>query len=235
MLIVKNISKNFGEIKALNNLSFKLKKGDLAVLLGENGAGKSTLLRLICGYLELDDGDISLDDIKVAENRLAYLQKIGYVQEVSSLYGELKTLEFLSLVADLHKLPTEKQIISLKNSIKMLELENVLFQKISTLSKGFKKRLELAAVILAEPQVLLLDEPTEGLDPLQKESIRKIIKDYAKNHIVILSTHVLEDAETATRVLLLHKGKLLADCKLAEFKKMSNSTLLDSFKKVTGV
>ena len=235
MLIVKNISKNFGEIKALEDLSFKLKKGELAVLLGENGAGKSTLLRLICGYLEPDNGDISLDEIKVEENRLAYLQKIGYVQEVSSIYGELKTLEFLSLVSDLHKLPAEKQIISLKNSIKMLELENVLFQKISTLSKGFKKRVELAAVILAEPQVLLLDEPTEGLDPLQKESIRKIIKDYAENHIVILSTHVLEDAETATRVLLLHKGKLLADCKLAEFKKMSNSTLLDSFKKVTGV
>ncbi len=235
MLIVKNISKNFGEIKALEDLSFKLKKGELAVLLGENGAGKSTLLRLICGYLEPDNGNISLDEIKVEENRLAYLQKIGYVQEVSSLYGELKTLEFLSLVSDLHKLPAEKQIISLKNSIKMLELENVLFQKISTLSKGFKKRVELAAVILAEPQVLLLDEPTEGLDPLQKESIRKIIKDYAENHIVILSTHVLEDAETATRVLLLHKGKLLADCKLAEFKKMSNSTLLDSFKKVTGV
>lgn len=235
MLTVKNISKNFKAIEALDSLNFELKKGDLAVLLGENGAGKSTLLRLICGYIEPDNGYISLDGTKIEENRLAYLQKIGYVQEVSALYGELKTLEFLSLVADFHKLPAEKQIASLKNSIRLLELENVLFQKISTLSKGFKKRVELASVLLAEPQVLLLDEPTEGLDPLQKESIRKIIKDYAKNHIVILSTHVLEDAETATRVLLLHKGNLLADCKLAEFKKMSNNTLLDSFKKVTGV
>lgn len=235
MLVIKNVCKYFGKIKAVDGVSLSLKKNETVVMLGENGAGKSTLFRLISGYLEADSGSIKADETDINSGRVAYLNKIGYVPEISALYGEMTTVEFLLFAAELKKIPNETISPRLQNVIQKLDLKSVEFQRLDTLSKGFRKRAELAAALMTEPEILLLDEPTEGLDPLQKESIRKIIKNYAKNHLVIISTHALEDVEAmAQRVLLMHKGRLAAETGITKFKKSAPESLLASLKKMTG-
>lgn len=236
MLTVKNLCKKFGSIKAVDEISFDLKKGEIAVLLGENGAGKSTLLRIISGYLEPDAGEVEINGVNLRQDRMSFLRQIGYVQEVSSLYTEMTVAEFLEFVANIREINSLDIAEKVKNVINILELNDVVVQNLETLSKGFKKRVELAAVLVAEPEIVLLDEPTEGLDPLQKETIRKIIKKYAKKHTILISTHALEDAEALNgRILLMRKGKMLANESFSEFKKAAKNDLLASFKKITGV
>lgn len=236
MLTVKNLCKKFGSIKAVDEISFDLKKGEIAVLLGENGAGKSTLLRIISGYLDPDAGEVEINGVNLRQDRMSFLRQIGYVQEVSSLYTEMTVAEFLEFVANIREINSLDIAEKVKNVINILELNDVVVQNLETLSKGFKKRVELAAVLVAEPEVVLLDEPTEGLDPLQKETIRKIIKKYAKKHTILISTHALEDAEALNgRILLMRKGKMLANESFSEFKKAAKNDLLASFKKITGV
>ena len=233
MLKVENISKSFSGKKVLDDISFNVRKGKIAALLGENGTGKSTLLRILSCFFKPDCGNVLLGNIS-AEQRESYLNSVGYVQEVSSLYGDMTAYEFLCLTADLRKLEKNKIQERIREVSEMLEIKDVLPQKNETLSKGYKKRLELAAVLLAEPEVLLLDEPTEGLDPNQKDALRKIIKEYAASHVIIISTHTLEDVEAlASRVLLLHKGKLMADKTLTEFKKQAGDNLYSSFQQAT--
>lgn len=234
MLKVENITKFFGKKQALNAVSFTVKKGEIAALLGENGAGKSTLLRILSGFFEADTGTVSLGDLQLNQNRVGFLQNIGYVQEISALYAEMKVYDFLHFVADIRRLKQDETVTAVKEAVELLQLREVIDQKNETLSKGFKKRVELAAVLLAKPEILLLDEPTEGLDPNQKAVIRQIIKNYSKQHIVIISTHTLEDVEAlADKVVLLHKGCLQFDGELKMFKKAAKNDLLASFQKIT--
>lgn len=234
MLKIENICKSFGKKQALAEVSFKVKKGEIAALLGENGAGKSTLLRILSGFFEANSGKVVIDETDLSADRVKFLQNVGYVQEISALYGDMSVYDFLCFVANIRGLKHAKIAESVKESVKLLQLHDVLNQKNETLSKGFKKRVELAAVLLAQPQILLLDEPTEGLDPNQKAVIRQIIKKYAKQHIVIISTHTLEDVEAlASKVLLLHKGRLQFDGDLKTFKKNTKNDLLASFQKAT--
>lgn len=234
ILDVQNISKKFGNKTALEDISFTVEQGQIVALLGENGAGKSTLLRILSGFYAADCGEVILNGLNLDTNRLSVLQQIGYVQEISALYPEMKVYEFLCFVADIRQLPVETKISQIKTVIAALELTDVLNQKNETLSKGYKKRVELAAMLISEPAVLLLDEPTEGLDPNQKHALRQIIRQYAKTHMVIISTHTLEDVEAlASRVLLLHKGNLEADSELKTFKKTADNDLLKSFRKIT--
>lgn len=235
MLIIDNICKYFGKIKAVDAVSLKFDKNEAVVLLGENGAGKSTLFKIVSGFSEPDSGELLFENENIKNNRMKYLQNIGYVPEISALYGEMTTLEFLEFSADLKRMSAEQKSEKIEKMLSLLELRNVAFQSLGTLSKGYKKRAELAAAMLSEPKILLLDEPTEGLDPVQKESMRQIIKNYAKNNLVIISTHALEDVDAlAQRVLLMHKGKMVADTKFAKFKKTAPESLLASFKKITG-
>lgn len=235
MLIIDNICKYFGKIKAVDAVSLKFDKNEAVVLLGENGAGKSTLFKIISGFSEPDSGELLFENENIKNCRMKYLQNIGYVPEISALYGEMTTLEFLEFSADLKRMNAEQKSEKIEKMLSLLELRNVAFQSLGTLSKGYKKRVELAAAMLSEPKILLLDEPTEGLDPVQKESMRQIIKNYAKNNLVIISTHALEDVDAlAQRVLLMHKGKMVADTKFAKFKKTAPESLLASFKKITG-
>lgn len=235
MLIIDNICKYFGKIKAVDAVSLKFDKNEAVVLLGENGAGKSTLFKIVSGFSEPDSGELLFENENIKNGRMKYLQNIGYVPEISALYGEMTTLEFLEFSADLKRMSAEQKSEKIEKMLSLLELRNVAFQSLGTLSKGYKKRAELAAAMLSEPKILLLDEPMEGLDPVQKESMRQIIKNYAKNNLVIISTHALEDVDAlAQRVLLMHKGKMVADTKFAKFKKTAPESLLASFKKITG-
>jgi ABC-2 type transport system ATP-binding protein len=234
MLKVEHITKSFADKKVLSDISFQVDKGQIVALLGENGAGKSTLLRILSAFFEADSGSVSLDDLSISNQRTSYLRHIGYVQEISALYGDMNVHDFLFFEANIRNIPSSDIADRVKDVVTKLQLREVLGQETETLSKGFKKRTELAAVLLAEPDILFLDEPTEGLDPNQKTVIRKIIKQYAKKHIVIISTHTLEDVEAlADRILLLHKGELLFDDCLTEFKKKSHNDLSASFRKAT--
>lgn len=234
ILSVRNISKKFGQTIVLDNISFDVENGQVAALLGENGAGKSTLLRLINGYYEADKGEIELNNKTIKKNRSEYLHSLGYVPEISALYGEMTVFDFLMFVANIRQL--EKATINkkIRRMVRLLELQPVITQKNEHLSKGYKKRVELAAALLSEPELLLLDEPTEGLDPNQKQLLRDIIKHYALEHTVIISTHTLEDVEAlASQILLLHKGHLLQNTDLTDFKRTANNDLLQSFKQMT--
>lgn len=229
-LSVRHVSKNFNKIKALQDICFEIGSGQVVALLGENGAGKSTLLRLLAGFYEADSGKIILAGKDIRENRKEYLQMIGYVPEISALYSDMAVYDFLEFAAKIRQLPIDVQTERIAKIIADMDLKNVLGQKNGTLSKGYKKRVELAAALLAEPKLLLLDEPTEGLDPNQKQILRRIIKDYAKEHMVIISTHVLEDVEAmASQVLLIHQGKLLMHTHLQQFKNMAGQDLWQSF------
>ena len=209
MLKIKNISKKFGQLSALSNVSFEVKEGSIVALLGENGAGKSTLLKIISGYFDADDGEITYRKQNIRENLNEFLQNLGYVREISTVYPDLTTYEFLRFAAELHNINANEIDNRIKEIAKLLELQNVINQKADTLSKGYKKRLELASVLIYKPQILLLDEPTEGLDPAQKNTLRNIIRSLAKNCLIIISTHTMEDVEAlADYVALLHKGKL---------------------------
>lgn len=233
MLEVKNIDKFFANRQVLHDICFSLKKNNPTALLGENGAGKSTLLRIISGFLSMTSGSVTLDGLDIVENRKEVLQKIGYVQEISALYGNMTVYDFLKFCAELRRISVGETVQKIKKAVFDLQLEDVLLQKNETLSKGYKKRVELAAAMLSEPEVLLLDEPTEGLDPNQKQALRAIIREYAKKHIVLISTHTLEDVDAlAKRVLVLHKGVLRVDSPIEVFVKNSHG-LLDSFSQIT--
>ena len=236
IISAKNLNLGYGQEIVIKNASFDIKEEDFVFITGVSGSGKSTLLRIISGYLEPDAGEVEINGVNLRQDRMSFLRQIGYVQEVSSLYAEMTVAEFLEFVANIREISSLDIAEKVKNVINILELSDVVAQNLETLSKGFKKRVELAAVLVAEPEVVLLDEPTEGLDPLQKETIRKIIKKYAKKHTILISTHALEDAEALNgRILLMRKGKMLANESFSEFKKTAKNDLLALFKKITGV
>jgi len=229
MIEIKDISKKFGEKTALENINFTLQSGYITALIGENGAGKSTLMRIMCGYSSPNSGVVKIFGHDVMQNRLAALKNIGYVPEISALYGEMRVFDFLMWIANLwkEKYPQDAVI----KAAKQMKIMDVLNQKIETLSKGFKKRVEIASAILHSPQFLILDEPTDGLDPNQKYDIRQFMKEYATNHIVLVSTHVLEDVDVAERVIMLSKGNIISDTDISSFKKVSkNKDLNEAFR-----
>jgi len=219
MIEVKNISKLFEKKTALEDVSFSLNDGEITALIGENGAGKSTLMRIMCGYLAPTSGFVKIHDKDISIERIAALRNIGYVPEISSLYGDMSVYNFLVWIAQIWEIDdVDKAVIS---ASKQMAITDVLNEKIENLSKGFKKRVEIASAILHKPRFLILDEPTDGLDPNQKYDIREFIKDYAKKHSVLVSTHVLEDVDVADRVIMLSHGKVIKDTNIADFKKIS--------------
>ena len=220
MIEVTNLSKKFGDFTALDNINFKAKKGEIITLLGPNGAGKSTLMRCLCGFYIPDAGRVKIDGVNVDGKQAKVLTKLGYMPENTPLYSEMKVIEYLRFIADVYGLSATKFAQNLDEVVEKLDLKSVLEQKIATLSKGFTRRVGVAAVMLHKPHFLVLDEPTEGLDPNQKIVLRKYLTEYAKEAMVLISTHLLEEAEAlSTRVLLLNHGKLIADTTVTEMKR----------------
>lgn len=222
MLVVKNLSKSFGTIKAVKNLNFCLKKGEVVALLGPNGAGKTTLMRIMTGFYTPDCGMVEINGCTIGENRAKALESIAYVPESGAVYSDMSVFEYLKFISSLRRMDELMFVDNLVSLVQQLDLNDVLNQKCETLSKGFKRRVGIAAALLHRPQVLILDEPTEGLDPNQKFSIRDFIRSYGKNNIVIISTHIMEEVKAmANRVILLNDGKLIRDTTPEELSQMS--------------
>ena len=222
MISVKNISKSFGTVCALENVDFSISQGEVVALLGPNGAGKTTLMRILTGFLLPDKGQADIFGYDILDNRIKALSKIGYMPENCPLYQEMTVYRFLKFCADIRKMPAKDFKKNFKETVKQLEIEEVIGRRIETLSKGFKRRVGIAGCIIHKPEVLILDEPTEGLDPNQKAVIRSFIKNYGKKGIVLISTHIMEEVEAVSnRVLLIDKGRLIKDSTSAEIKKLS--------------
>lgn len=207
---VKNLLKQFGEQKAVNNISFKAEKGEIVGFLGPNGAGKSTTMKIITGYLRQTGGEAYVCGINVAEQPLETKKKIGYLPELNALYYDMYVREYLDFVAEVHKISNRQQAID--RAIETVGLNPESKKKIGQLSKGYKQRVGLAAALIHDPEVLILDEPTSGLDPNQIVEIRDVIRQQGKNKTVLFSSHILQEVEAmCDRVIIINKGELVAD------------------------
>ena len=221
---VKNLLKEYGEQKAVNNISFKIAKGEIVGFLGPNGAGKSTTMKIITGYLQQNGGDAFVCGMNVKDDPLEIKKKIGYLPEANALYYDMYVKEYLAFVAEVHKI--KRQQSKIKNIIDTVGLQVEARKKIGQLSKGYKQRVGLAAALIHDPEVLILDEPTSGLDPNQIIEIREVIKKQGQNKTVLFSSHILQEVEAmCDRVIIIHKGELVADDKLSNLQKVSEKQL----------
>lgn len=227
MIEIKNITKKFGETTAISNISLNIDKGEIIGLLGPNGAGKTTTIKALAGTLIPDQGDILFDSTSIFENSVEIRKRIGYMPENNPLYLDMMVSEALNYVLDLHKifnLAERKERINY--AVQSTGLSKVFNKTIGTLSKGYKQRVGLAQVLLIKPDLLILDEPTEGLDPNQRNEIRTLIQEIGKDKTVILSTHVMQEVEAVcSRIVLLNKGEIVLDGSKSEIEsRKSDST-----------
>jgi ABC-2 type transport system ATP-binding protein len=217
---VRQLLKQYGEQKAVNHISFSVNKGEIVGFLGPNGAGKSTTMKMITGYLEPDEGTITVSGIDVRKDPLAAKKKVGYLPESNALYYDMYVREYLGFIADMHGVAHKKQRI--EEVIALTGLTPESNKSIGQLSKGYKQRVGLAAALIHDPEVLILDEPTSGLDPNQIVEIRNVIKEQGKNKLVLFSSHILQEVEAiCDRVIIINKGQIVADDKLANLQKRS--------------
>ena len=222
MIRVQNLTKRFDQFTAVNNLSFDVCPGEVLGFLGPNGAGKSTTMKMITGFIEPSDGKVSVFDIQVSQDPQAVQAIMGYLPEGAPAYGEMTVIAFLQFIAKVRGLQGEQAEQRLAKVIEQVELAPVLNKPIDTLSKGFARRVGLAQAIIHDPKVLILDEPTDGLDPNQKHQVRELIKGLAKDKIVIISTHILEEVSAVcSRALIISEGQLLLDGKPDELERQS--------------
>lgn len=224
---VKNLLKEYGEQKAVNNISFKVEKGEIVGFLGPNGAGKSTTMKIITGYLEQSSGEAFVCGINVAEEPIAIKKKIGYLPELNALYYDMYVREYLAFIAEIHQVEDRsfgKLRTKIENVIELTGLTVESKKKIGQLSKGYKQRVGLAAALIHDPEVLILDEPTSGLDPNQIVEIREVIKKQGQNKTVLFSSHILQEVEAiCDRVIIINKGSIVADDKLNNLQQTSNT------------
>lgn len=214
-LQIINLTKKFGEQIALNTINIEINNNEIIGLLGPNGAGKSTLMKSIVGALKIDQGAILFDGKDIRENEIAVKKKMGFLPENNPLYREMYVKEYLNFVAELHQISKER----IDEVTDLVGITPEKSKKISQLSKGYQQRVGLAQAILHSPDLLILDEPTNGLDPNQIIEIRNVIKQIGKEKTVILSTHIMQEVEAlCTRVILIHEGNIIQDTNIEDFK-----------------
>jgi ABC-2 type transport system ATP-binding protein len=229
---VSSLTRMYGTQKAVDNISFALNKGEIVGFLGPNGAGKSTTMRMITGYLEPDSGTAVVSGIDVRKQPLEAKRKIGYLPEANPLYYDMYVKEYLGFIAEVHGIPNKKEKIA--SIIETVGLTVESRKRTGQLSKGYKQRVGLAAALLHDPEVLILDEPTTGLDPNQIVEIRDLIRNLGKNKTVLFSTHILQEVDAiCDRAIIINKGKIVADKTLAELKSGSSQSLEEIFKNLT--
>lgn len=234
MIDVKNLTKRFGPKVAVDDLSFTVNKGEVLGFLGPNGAGKSTTMRMVTGFFPASGGSIEICGISMNANPEEAKRKIGYLPESAPLYNDMTVTSFLKWIAKMRGLSGSAQKNAVEKVIETCFLEGVAKQAIDTLSKGYRHRTCLAQALIHDPEVLILDEPTDGLDPNQKQEVRKLIKRLGEDKAVLFSTHILEEVEAAcTRAVIVDQGKIVADGTPEELKSQGNGDLYDLFHKVT--
>jgi len=210
MITAAGLTKRFGSITAVNDVTFTAATGDVLGFLGPNGAGKSTTLRMLAGYLRPDAGTVTVDGAGMAGDPIAVKKKIGYMPETTPLYREMTAREYLSFIAEAHGLENAPRRV--EEVIETANLGAIRHQLTGTISKGYRSRLNFAAAVIHDPPVLLLDEPTDGLDPNQKNEIRKLIKKLSRSKAIIVSTHILEEVEAmCSRIIIISEGRLVLD------------------------
>ena len=230
-LQISNLTKTFGNITAVDNLNLKTHSGSVIALLGPNGAGKSTLMNMIAGYLAPDSGKIEVLEEDISLHPLEAKKAIGFLPEGSPLYPDMSVKSFLQYLGELKGITASR----LQEVAELAQITPVWQQKNETLSKGYQRRVGFAASILSDPPILLLDEPTDGLDPNQKEHIQKLIRQMGKEKTILISTHLLDEAETiADRIVVMDKGQIKADGSLQSILRQTHTLdLAEAFKKLT--
>lgn len=212
MIVAKQLTRSFGLKKAVDSVSFEVKKGDILGFLGPNGAGKSTTMRMLTGYLSPTSGDAFIDNVSITKNPIQVKSKIGYLSETSPLYPEMTVDEFLNFCGEIRGFKGKEKNIKKDAAIEKCFLKDVKRQQINTLSKGYRQRVSFAQSILHDPKYLILDEPTDGLDPNQKHQVREMIKSMSLEKGIILSTHILEEAQAVcNRAIIIDNGQIIAD------------------------
>lgn len=212
MIKVEHLTKRFGNLKAVDNLSFEILPGQVVGLLGPNGAGKTTTMRLMTGFLSPDDGYVSVDGNNLEENIIDIQTTIGYLPEGNPMYRDMLVSEFLQFSAELKGVEQKHRSSALDFAVSSVDIENVYYRPIRELSKGYKQRVGIAGCLLAKPKIIIMDEPSEGLDPNQRTEIRSLIKKLAKDRTIIMSTHVMQEASAiCSRILIINKGTLVAE------------------------
>lgn len=223
-IVISNLTKSYGNKKAVDNISFRVNNNEIVGFLGPNGAGKSTTMKIVTGYIAADSGTISVNDLNVKTNSLEVKRLLGYLPESNPLYFEMYVREYLEFIAGIHKINTgiTKRI---EEVIDLTGLRPESKKKIGQLSKGYKQRVGLAASLIHNPEVLILDEPTSGLDPNQIIEIREVIKELGNNKTVLFSSHILQEVESiCDRVIIINKGNIVADDTLSNLRSANKTT-----------
>lgn len=235
MISVINITKKFDEFTAVDNLSMEVKKGEVLGFLGPNGAGKSTTMKMITGFIKPTNGLIKVKGMDVETNSIDCKKLIGYLPEGAPLYGDMTPLNMLKFVAFIRGMNSKEFKKALDSVVVKTEITDVINQPIDTLSKGYKRRVGLAQALIHDPEILILDEPTDGLDPNQKHHVRNLINEMGKEKAIIISTHILEEVDAVcSRACIIAKGKKLIDKKPSDLKKVFKNKNLDQiFREIT--
>lgn len=229
MIRINNISKLYGEQRALDHVSFSIKQGEIVGLLGPNGAGKSTLMKILTCFLPPSEGTATICGHSIFEEPMEVRRCIGYLSERNALYGDMYVREFLRFMAGVHKLPNARERV--EEMIRLTGLTPESDKRISALSKGYKQRVGLAQALIHDPQILILDEPTTGLDPNQLEEIRSLIRNVGSTKAVLLSTHIMQEVEAmCSRAIIINHGQIVDDENMAD---MKPGDLTKKFHKVT--
>ncbi|PIS10842.1 MAG: MFS transporter [Bdellovibrio sp. CG10_big_fil_rev_8_21_14_0_10_47_8] len=216
MIEVQNLTKSYGGITAIQSLNFKVNKGEVVGFLGPNGAGKSTTMKIITGFMAPTSGRATVGGYDVFENPIEVKKRIGYLPETPPVYGDMKVRDYLKYVAELKGVPKDRMAKNVERAIEKTSLGAVEKRLIQNLSKGFRQRVGIAQALVSEPEVLILDEPTVGLDPKQVAEIRDLIKELRGQHTIILSTHILPEVQaTCERIIIIHRGQIVAQDSLA--------------------
>jgi ABC-2 type transport system ATP-binding protein len=227
MIKVTDLTKSYGPIEALRGVTCHITPGEIVGMLGPNGAGKTTILKILTGYLQPDDGTVYVNGLDVLTHTRQVQAQIGYLPETAPLYPELSVQAYLKMMAELRQIPEDEQVARLSEAIYAAGLENHLIRPIGELSKGFRQRVGLAQAILHQPRLLILDEPTIGLDPTQIVEVRRLIRRLAEHSTILFSTHILSEVEAlCDRVIILMNGQIKADAWLSELAATSDAVLV---------
>ena len=230
MIKIENLTKYYGELKAVDSVSFEIQKGEILGLLGPNGAGKTTIYRILTGYLSPTSGSIKVKNFNIDDNLIEIKKLIGYLPEDAPIYQDMLVFDYLNYIADIRRVEKEKKLAHLRDLADLCSLNEVMHFSINELSKGYRQRVGVAHALMGDPEILVLDEPTSGLDPNQIVETRDIIRRIGKEKTIVFSTHILSEAEaTCDRVVIINRGKIVADNTVDGLRK---SLKLESFEKI---